>query len=138
MAAARDRAPEMNVWSPDELSRFLRHVENYRAGALVHLAAMTGMRRGELVALRWGAVDLARSTVTVRVAASFLGGVERVEVPKTKRSRRTIDLDQRTAFDSEATSSDTARGTVRARDDVADRRPGVFATPMHRICSQRA
>jgi integrase len=58
---------------------------------------MTGMRRGELVALRWDAVDLARSTVTVRVAASFLGGVERVEVPKTKRSRRTIDLDQRTA-----------------------------------------
>ena len=97
MVAARDRAPEMNVWSPDELSRFLRYVENYRAGALVHLAAMTGMRRGELVALRWDAVDPARSTVTVRVAASFLGGLERVEVPKTKRSRRTIDLDQRTA-----------------------------------------
>ena len=32
MAAARDRAPDMNVWTPDELSRFLRYVENYRAG----------------------------------------------------------------------------------------------------------
>jgi integrase len=96
MAAARDRAPDMNVWTPDELSRFLRYAENYRAGALVHLAAMTGMRRGELVALRWDAVDLRRSTVKVRAAATYLGGVETIDVPKTKRSRRTIDLDQRT------------------------------------------
>jgi len=46
--------------------------------------------------LRAGGVG-GRPLSTVRVAASFLGGVERVEVPKTKRSRRTIDLDQRTA-----------------------------------------
>ncbi len=96
MAAARDRAPEMNVWTPDELSRFLHYVENYRAGALIHVAAMTGMRRGELVALRWDAVDLRRSTVKVRAAATYLDGVETIDVPKTKRSRRTIDLDQRT------------------------------------------
>jgi len=57
---------------------------------------MTGMRRGELVALRWDAVDLRHSTVKVRAAATFLGGVETIDVPKTKRSRRTIDLDQRT------------------------------------------
>ena len=96
MAAARDRAPDMNVWTPDELSRFLRYAENYRAGALVHLAAMPGMRRGELVALRWDAVDLRRSTVKVRAAATYLGGVETIDVPKTKRSRRTIDLDLQT------------------------------------------
>ena len=96
MAAARDRAPDMNVWTPDELSRFLRYVENYRAGALIHLAVMTGMRRGELVALQWDAVDLRRSTVKVRSAATYLDGVETIDVPKTKRSRRTIDLDQRT------------------------------------------
>jgi integrase len=53
------------------------------------------MRRGELLALRWNAVDLARSTVDVR-AATVLRGVETIAVPKTKRSRRTIDLDQRT------------------------------------------
>lgn len=96
MAAARDRAPDMKVWSPDELGRFLRYVENYRAGAIIHLAAMTGMRRGELVALRWSAVDLTRGTVDVRAAATVLRGVETIAVPKTKRSRRTIDLDQRT------------------------------------------
>jgi len=54
------------------------------------------MRRGELVALRWDKVDLCRSTVKVRAAATFLGGVETIDVPKTKGSRRTIDLDQRT------------------------------------------
>ena len=45
MAAARD-GPRHERVDADELSRFLRYVENYRAGALVHLAAMTGMRRG--------------------------------------------------------------------------------------------
>jgi integrase len=59
-------------------------------------AAMTGMTRGELVALRWNAVDLARSTVDIRAAATVLRGVETIAVPKTKRSRRTIELDQRT------------------------------------------
>ena len=54
------------------------------------------MRRGELVALRWDKVDLCRSTVKVRATATFLCGVETIDVPKTKRSRRTIDLDQRT------------------------------------------
>lgn len=96
MAAARDRASDMKVWWPDELGRFFRYVENYRAGAIIHLAAMTGMRRGELVALRWNVVDLARSTVDVRAAATVLRGVETITVPKTKRSRRTIDLDHRT------------------------------------------
>ena len=97
LAAARDRAPDMNVWTPGELRRFLEFAEDYRAGPMLHLAAMTGMRRGEVVALRWDAVDLARSTVKVRAAATFLNGEETIDVPKTKRSRRTIDLDQRTA-----------------------------------------
>lgn len=97
LAAARDRAPDMTVWTPDELRRFLEFVEEYRAGPMLHLLALTGMRRGEIVALRWDAVDLARSTVQVRAAATFLNGEETIDVPKTKRSRRTIDLDQRTA-----------------------------------------
>lgn len=96
MAAARDRAPDMNVWTPAELAHFLEFVEGYRAGSLMHLAALTGMRRGELIALRWGAVDLARSVVTVRASATFLAGEETIDVPKTKSSRRKIDLDQRT------------------------------------------
>jgi len=96
MAAARDRAPDMTVWRPNELSQFLGFSAAYRAGSMIHLAAMTGMRRGELVALRWGAVDLSRSTVFVLAAATFLNGEETIDVPKTKRSRRTISLDRRT------------------------------------------
>ncbi len=96
MAAARDRAPDRAVWTPSELSRFLDFTAAYRAGPMIHLAAMTGMRRGEIVGLRWGAVDLARSTVRVVAAATFLDGAETIDVPKTKRSRRTINLDRRT------------------------------------------
>jgi integrase len=96
-AVARDRALNMNVSTPDELRRFLEFSEDYRAGPTLHLAAMTGMRRGEVVALSWDSVDLAHSTLKVRAAATFLKGEETIDVPKTKRSRRTIDLDQRTA-----------------------------------------
>lgn len=98
LAAARDRAPDMNVWTPDELCRFFEFVEDYRAGPMLHLLAMTGMRRGEIVAVRWDAVDLTRSTAIGLAAATFLNGDETINVPKTKRSRRTIDLDQRTTL----------------------------------------
>jgi integrase len=38
--------PEHPVWTPDELRRFLDHVDGHRHGAMLHVAAMTGMRGG--------------------------------------------------------------------------------------------
>ncbi len=57
-ASSRNAAPEMKVWTPAELQRFLTHVGSYRAGPMLRLMAMTGIRRGELVALGWKNVDL--------------------------------------------------------------------------------
>lgn len=63
---------------------------------MVRLLAMTGIRRGELVALEWKQVDLSRSTIAIHAAASVIDGVESIDTPKTRRGRRTIDLDQQT------------------------------------------
>ena len=44
--------PEMAVWTPEELTTFLRSIAGNRNEAMFRLAALTGMRRGELVGLR--------------------------------------------------------------------------------------
>jgi integrase len=59
----------------------------------VRLLALTGIRRGDLVALRWSDRALARSTMTVNQAATVVDGVAVISVPKTRRSRRVVDLD---------------------------------------------
>ena len=62
------------------------------------LAAATGARRGELVALRWPDLDLEGCTITIKRAISvgLHGPVERHR-PKTKSSIRQIALDEGTA-----------------------------------------
>jgi integrase len=96
LTTARARGPEMTVWTPDELARFLESIEGNRNAAMFRLLALTGLRRGELVALRWSDLDLARSTMTVNQSATVVEGVEVVSVPKTRRTRRVVDLDPTT------------------------------------------
>jgi integrase len=55
---------------------------------MVELIAATGLRIGELLAVRWRALDLAVGTLTVRESV-FEGKFQR---PKTHKSRRTIPL----------------------------------------------
>ena len=60
---------------------------------IIFLALATGLRRGEILGLRWSDVDLARRTLTVAqsLEQTATGGL-RFKAPKTKRSRRTIAL----------------------------------------------
>lgn len=72
LTTARAKGPEMRVWSPDELARFLASIEGNRNEALFRLMAMTGIRRGEVVALRWSDVELAGHRLTVNQAATVM------------------------------------------------------------------
>ena len=60
------------------------------------LSAMTGMRRGEVIALRWSDIDLDARRLSVRRSATCTGYEVHITPTKTPTSRRTIDLDQRT------------------------------------------
>ena len=51
-------SPEMRCWTPDQLRTFLAHVADDRLYAVWLLAVTTGMRRGELLGLRWSDLDL--------------------------------------------------------------------------------
>lgn len=63
-----------------------------RFGRAVRLLLLTGLRRGELLALRWQDVDLERAEATVRGSLQRQDGVLAVAPPKTVGSRRTIAL----------------------------------------------
>jgi integrase len=58
--------PKVQVWQPAELGRFLDAIGQHRLGALYELDALTGLRRGELLGLRWSDVDLEAGRLTVR------------------------------------------------------------------------
>ena len=58
----------------------------------VVLALMTGMRRGEILGLRWQDVNLANATLSVTQSLEDANGVLSFKAPKTNRSRRMIAL----------------------------------------------
>lgn len=95
-SAKSTRAPEMKTWTPEQLRTFLDGVAGHRLFPLFRLAGMTGMRRGELLGLRWSDVDLGTGRLVVRQQVTSVGGVVHVGEVKTSAGRRTITLDSHT------------------------------------------
>lgn len=83
---------EMQVWTPQQARAFLAAAEGHRYYALFYVALATGMRRGELLALRWAEVDALARTATVSRAAVFVRGKLRDSEPKTAAGRRVVSL----------------------------------------------
>ena len=79
-------APEWDHWTLREARTFLEACEGDRLEALWHLALRTGMREGELLALRWSDADLQAGTLQVRRAVTVRGAV-RFTATKSGRGR---------------------------------------------------
>ncbi|HEX6465614.1 MAG TPA: tyrosine-type recombinase/integrase [Vicinamibacterales bacterium] len=104
--ALRD-APALIVG--EDFGRLLDEVvEPYRT--MIELIAATGLRIGELLALRWRSVDLEIGTLTVRESA-FEG---KIQPPKTLKARRTIPLGPHAVA---ILTDHRARSTRQAADD---------------------
>lgn len=83
---------ELRFWKPAELRTFLDLVAEHRLVAAWHVSAMTGMRRGEVLGLRWGDVDLDAARIHVRQALVSVAYELVMSTPKNHRAR-VIDLD---------------------------------------------
>ena len=86
--AAVERHPQrssgdIQVFSPEEVWALVRAASSEQDGAIYLTAAFTGLRRGELLALRWRDVDFAGSVIRVR--GSY--GAGRVTTPKSGKVR---------------------------------------------------
>lgn len=83
-------------WSGDEVRCFLDSICDHRLQGALHLAATTGMRRGEVLGLRWCDLDLDEARLTVEQTLLAPRYVLTFSEPKTGHGRRSIDLDSET------------------------------------------
>jgi integrase len=89
----RVRHREMTTWDADQARRFLAVASTGSAyGPIWMVALATGMRRGELLGLRWQDVDLERGTVHVRQSVGRVRGKMVLSQPKSRAGKRVIPL----------------------------------------------
>jgi integrase len=88
----RRRRSPARAWNVESVRRFLAEGERQGYHPLWLLAITTGMRRGELLGLRWQDIDLARGTAEVVQTIIPRRGHPIVHQPKTPTSHRTVLL----------------------------------------------
>ncbi|MFV0525867.1 MAG: tyrosine recombinase XerC [Acidimicrobiales bacterium] len=69
------RTKDYQTWDSDQLVQFFAHVADDRYAAAYVVAATTGMRRGEVLGLRWSDVDLDAGQLAVRQTVIRANGV---------------------------------------------------------------
>jgi len=100
---------ERATWSRTEVRRFLRVATKDRLHAAWRLS-LYGLRRGEVLGLRWSDIDLRAKTLTVSQARVLVDYKVRIELPKSRNGKRTLP------FDDELVSALTDLRKRRARE----------------------
>lgn len=105
------REKEAEMWTADEVDRFLESTANHRWAVAFRVSVLYGLRRSEMLALKWknldvdaGTLKIDESVVATRTGAAWSNA-------KNERSRRTIPIDE-----------DTMRAFVRRRAEQAAER----------------
>ena len=87
--------PDIEIFTKEETAQMLSCLDNepLMFQVFIHLAIVTGCRRGELTALRWENVNLNNGTILIKQSNYKLTGKEtRSKTPKTKNSIRDIAI----------------------------------------------
>lgn len=114
---------EMKTLLVEQLQSFLRESKDSGVFELYYLELATGLRRGELLGLKWVDIDLERGDLRVRRQIARING-EVVEAPlKTKNAYRTLPL-----------AEDTI-GVLKAQKQKTGDSPWVFPSPTGRPIS---
>src|SRR4051794_32774120 len=145
----RRSAPQPNTWTPDEVTRFLGEARRHRLYA-AWLLSLMGLRRGEVLGLRWEDLDLDASepTVTVRPTRVVVeAGRVQASTPKTHRGTRQLPLSLHAANalkdlralqlrEHDLVPAKRPSGHV-VVDDVGDPlHPDTFSTEFHRLAER--
>lgn len=87
------RPKQIKAWDAAQLNVFLAAMRSHRLYPAFHLSSHTGMRRGEILGLRWCDLDLCAERLSLRQALVSVAYEVEISDVKTAAGRRTIDLD---------------------------------------------
>jgi len=96
----RYERPELNVYDGDQTAQFLAYADsvNEYLVALYRLSLLIGLRRGEVLGLRWIDIDFVLNKLSVVETRIVVNGSVVTESPKTRQARRTVSIDPQTAI----------------------------------------
>lgn len=84
---------EINPFSIEEIQKILSVNMPKWVKLAIEIAWRTGMRKGEIFALKWSDVDFENNFIQVKRTQSVYGGKMEIKEPKTKSSKRRIMID---------------------------------------------
>ena len=85
---------EITVLDEEKLAELVRGFRGHELEMIVDLAAHTGARRNEIIALTWDDIDVGARTLTINKAVEETVAFGRhIKEPKTAKGRRTIAID---------------------------------------------
>ena len=122
--------PEISVFTNDQQRALVQASYRHRYGVFIRLDLCTGLRMGELLALKWEDIDFSTAQLHVRRTINRLAkyeahdGENKTEIvfgtPKTKNSRRTIPLTRTIADELTRWKQQQAQDKQRAGDKYTD------------------
>lgn len=83
---------EMKTLTPEQLGAFFKEAKESGVYELYYLDLATGLRRGELLGLKWTDIDFQRGTMKIQRAISRQNGKVTAVPLKTKNAYRTLPL----------------------------------------------
>jgi len=129
MRPPKVESTEVEILSAQDMGDMLSKIQGHAMYPLVAVALGTGVRRGELLGLQWGDIDLDGATLRVARSVEETKSGLRLKSPKTKHGRRTVSLppsivDALRAHRSQQREIRVALGLGREASDTP-----VFCTP---------
>jgi integrase len=90
--APKIAAEEMRILTPQQVTALPALLDGHEFGPPALVALFTGLRRGEILALRWGSVDLRDKIIRVRESLEETKAGLRFKPPKSKAGTRDVRL----------------------------------------------
>ena len=127
------------MWTVDQLRDFLNVASSHRLSAAFVMLATTGMRRSEVLGLRWPDIDFDDCSLSIVRTLTVVAGRPVVSAPKTTASRRLVYLDSATIglLKSHRGMTTISRGgyVFRSGDDQSVN-PASFSTTFDRLVAR--
>lgn len=93
MERMKAKAPQMDCMNTQEIAELCNSVKGTQLEVPVLLAAYMGLRRGEILGLKWEHIDFEKTTLSIENTRTMVGKNIVEKSPKTERSTRQLHLD---------------------------------------------